>query len=317
MQRRFYIQCIAVLLTAGAMASLYYYATCAGLRQSRSGVPGKLNRIIDDTTHYDAVFVGSSRVSRNIDPTLFRQKTGYASFNAGVDGANLTVMTFLAKAFIRQHHPRFVFINLDTYTMEDDSSIFYYPQYLPYAQTEGMEVMASVEPRLGSSRFAPFVAISYLNDDLKRIAVDQWIRKQPYGDEVYRAEGYEAIHSDEYKGGTDSLRLPFEFDTVNFKKLATLCAFCREYSCQVFFIMAPIRGYVNDETPNHTDYYRRLKAIGARYNVVSLNYYGDARFGRNDFYNDTHLNYKGAELYTTLLADTLLAIGSGPGASIP
>ena len=312
MQRRFYIQVTIVLISAMCFSSLYYYSVCDGLRKTRESFPGKLSYILYDSTHYEAVFFGSSRVSRNINPMEFAQKSGLSAYNAGIDGAGYATTDMLARKFMqRRGMAKYVFINLDTYTLAKDSSLFYYTMFYPHLADPDLYDLARIEPTLRLGRNAPFLAVSYIDDYLKGVAADSYFGIWPEGDTVFDCKGFEPIDSKEFKGSADTFTLSYHYDTVNLKSLDTLCQYFDRNGSKVFFIMAPIWGAIDHRTENATNYYAQLHSIASKHGVTELNYYTDARFTKDKFYNHTHLNHVGADLYSKLLADTICRIRSG------
>jgi hypothetical protein len=308
MARRFFIQIIIVAAIAMLLSSLYYKSICNNLRETKKGIPGKLNQILYDSDKYDAVFVGSSRVLRNIDPILFDSITGMHSYNAGIDGANLTLIMAMTKNFIDCHKgTKFVFINLDTYTMEQDSSIFYYPQLFPHMDDPDMEALAVIEPKLLLGRKFPFLAISYVDDNLKGAAFQNLYDKCPACDPIFNSRGFAPIGSFEYHGKPDSEEpMRFVCDGMGFKKLDSLCGYCTGQHCKVYFIMAPMYNFNSGNGSNAAAYYTLLQKIELKYSIRELNFYNDKRFTKGFFYNNTHMNINGAEMYSHILADSFL-----------
>ncbi|MBS1625222.1 MAG: hypothetical protein JST83_14440 [Bacteroidetes bacterium] len=311
MRQRFYIQIIIVLALATCLSSLCYYITCAGLRHSREGEPGKISFILYDTSRYEVLFTGSSRISRNIDAGLFTSKTGHSTYNAGIDGAGFATMAWLTREFIKSHHtPRYIFINIDLYAMEVESGLFYYPMFYPYLHGSDTRALEAADKRLRRGKWLPFCAIADIDDYLKGVSVDALFSGNGSADSIFHRSGYEPIYSSTYTGQEDSMVLTFDYDVSNFARLDSLCAGCSAEGCQLFFLMSPIYNAREMQTDNSRIFYEYLRNIEAKYNIVELNYYTDRRFGHDMFFNRTHLNNKGATVYTGLLADTFTSLTS-------
>ncbi len=304
MRNRFFIQIVAVALFSITAASVYYYHVCNALNKTNEGPTGKLNHILHNTTHYDAVFMGSSRVLRNINPLLFDSLTGILSYNAGIDGANFTLIDILTRRFIEQHKPKYIFINLDPYTMERDSEVFYYPQFYPHIHDVGMNELAFIEPSLLLGNRYPFIAISYMDDNLKGEATATSFSAENNNDVMLNHRGFEPLLNPDYHGSTDTFSLTLSCDKNAFKKLDSLCAYCTAQHCKVFFMMAPICRATNEHGQNIEIYYSELRNIEARYNISEFNFYDRPGFTKAMFFNQTHINQAGAIVYTRLLADT-------------
>jgi hypothetical protein len=305
MRNRFFIQITIVLLAAGIFSSLYYYSICRELRQAKEGMPAKLNHIFYDKAKYDALFVGSSRVLRNIDPIYFDSLTGVSSYNAGVDGANFTLIDLLVRKYFKSHgSPKYVFINLDTYTMEQDTSFFYYPQFLPHIGDPDLMCMKEKEPNLKTGSHYPFIGISYFNDYFKEVAFYTRFNMCPASDSLWVRKGFMPAMDTTYYGEDGAHAMKFVFVKQKLDQLDSLCRFCTERSCKVFFIMAPIYRSIDTGESNAATYYPTIRSIENKYGISEFNFYTDRSFPKSMFLNLSHLNFIGAHHYTQLLADS-------------
>ena len=78
----------------------------------------KIDACLKDTTKYDILFLGDSRVQQGINPYEVDQTSGLRSFNLGYPGGDARLMHLFATQYIRNHPaPQFVFINVDEYAV--------------------------------------------------------------------------------------------------------------------------------------------------------------------------------------------------------
>jgi hypothetical protein len=306
MKQRFYIQLILVAISALLLSSLYYFSICKALQTTKESFPGKLNQIFYDTTAYDAVFVGSSRVMKNIDPLQFDTIAGIHSYNAGIDGANFTLIDFVTRHFIAGHRPSYVFINIDIYTLQQDSSFFYYTQLFPYIHIDSMDRFIKIEPNLILAKYYPFLAVSYIDDYLKGVSFHTLYDKHPLSDATFIHRGFAPIVSADYQGSADEYPLKFIYSEDGFKKLEALCDYCKAMHCKVFFIMAPIYRAREEKPSNACYFYSRLKPIEEKYNIIEFKFFTNTEFSQKVFFNKSHLNENGARMYTKMLADSFI-----------
>jgi hypothetical protein len=228
-----------------------------------------------------------------------------------MDGACFTTIALFAKKIIQKHGiPGYIFINLDPYTLERDSSLFYYPAFYPHTADPDVYALSKIEPTLRYGRYAPFLALSYIDDYLKGVSINSYLTTSPRGDTdtMPVQNGFEKITTLEYKGGDDSFDITYHYDPANLNKLDSLCQYFDQKGCKVFFIMAPMWKAMAKQTENTKLYYKYLRGIESKYSISELNYYTDTRFSRENFFDHTHLNYRGANLYTQMLADTILQL---------
>lgn len=308
MGRRFFIH-MAVTLGIGIIcSSAYYYTICHGLRETKEFFPGRLNHILYDTTRYDAVFMGTSRVSNGIDPLVFDSITHLHSYNAGMEGASFSAVDLFTRRFVSNHHPKYVFLNIDIYTLEKENSLYDFPQYYAHLQDSDIAVLSKRKKELSLGKCAPFIAVSYIDDYLKGVALDDYLGIYPADDLTWSHRGFSPVSTMDYHGVSDKFPLAFSYDTANFKKLDALCRYCNDQRSEVIFIMAPIYKAFDGGKTNSSDFYSRLKNLESEDSIKELNFYLDDQFTKDMFVNRTHLNRKGAELYSHILGDSVMNI---------
>ena len=310
MSRRFFIHVILTVLIAMSVSSVYYYWVCCGLRHTKEFYPGRLNCILYDTTAYDVVFVGSSRAASLIDPLVFDSVSHLKSYNAGMEGASINAISLFTKKFINRHHPKYVFVNIDNYTLERDSySLFQFPKYYPHLSDTDIATWWKLKPQLLFGKYAPCLAITYMDDFLKGMAFNEFLGCYPFDDLTSLHKGfspYDSIYA--YGGTSNDLGLSFMYDTANFKKLDALCQLCRDQHCEIIFTMAPMYAIHEVKSENVIIFYDRLRTIEAKYHIREFNHYTDRSFKKELFFNRTHLNIKGALIYSHMLADSFTAM---------
>lgn len=71
----------------------------------------KLDVVIKDSTHYDGIYLGDSRVHFGINPYYVDSVTGMKTYNAGMGGATIAEINFLAKQYMsKNRYPEFAVI---------------------------------------------------------------------------------------------------------------------------------------------------------------------------------------------------------------
>lgn len=290
------------LLIGIALSSLFYYAVCQGLRQTKEFFPGRLNTILYDTARYDVVFMGTSHMSWEVDPLLFDSITKLYSYNAGTEGASFSAIDIFTRRMVANHHPKFVLLNIDLYLLEKENSLYNFPQYYPYIGDTDIDKLAVRKAELSYGKYAPFIAISYLDDYLKGNALHGWTDLYPSDDLSHKHRGFSPVYS-AYSGENDSFAINFSYDTANITKLKNLCKYCTSHGCQMLFTMAPIYRSFYPNTGNASDFYQRIRMIEEEYHIPELNFFNSDQFQKSMFANRSHLNHTGAKLYSCILAN--------------
>ena len=309
MGRRFFIHIIMSIALAVVASSAYYYWVCHGLRHAREYTPARLNTALYDTTGYDVAFVGTSRASNLIDPWTFDSVTHLHSYNVGMEGAPFTAIDIFARKFVKKHNPRYIVMNIDIYTMEREYTLFDFPQYYPYMRDTDIAALSKMKEQLDFGKYLPFIAISYIDDRLKGTAFNAFLNRYPAEDLTWPHRGFAPLDSSYvYTGTENEVPVVFNYDTANFKRLDSLCSFFHAHQCEVAFVMAPIYAVHEVKSENANNFYDRLQTIESKYHIREFNHYTDRSFKKELFFNRTHLNIKGALIYSRMLADSFASM---------
>jgi hypothetical protein len=308
MGKRFLVYIITTIVMAMALSTAYYYSVCHGLRHTKEFFFGRLNCILYDSTRYDAVFMGASKVTNDIDPMIFDSLAHLRSYNAGTVGASYSAIDIFTRRFVANHHPKYVFIGLDIDLLKRENSLYDFPQYYPYLQDSDIAVLSKRKREMAFGKYAPFIAVSYMNDYLKGVAYDDWLDIRPADDLTYSHRGFFPAVVMDFQGTPAPFPLAFTYDTANFKKLDALCRYCTDRHCEIIFIMTPLYGVFENGKTNSAAFYARIRTLESKYRIRELNFYIDSRFTKKMFSNKSHLNHKGAILFSRILADSFVQI---------
>ena len=90
----------------------------------------KLNVVIKDSTYYDGIYLGNSKVNFGINPYYVDSVTSLKTYNAGMGGAQMTEINFLLKRYLQKHPaPKFVVLSVDYSTLMNRGRFFQNPCY--------------------------------------------------------------------------------------------------------------------------------------------------------------------------------------------
>jgi len=306
MKKRVYIQVCLTILSTVVLASLYYYLTCLGLRNAKQDATGKYNYICNDTTHYSCVFFGASTIHVGINPLLFDSLTGQNSYNAAMDGIRVTEINLLIEKYVKGHRlPQNIFIAIDGQTLETNHSVWYFPQYFPFVNDEDLKDLIQREPKLLMGKYAPFAAITYLDDPLKNLGL---IGLLNLNSSMYKIQlkGFLPAY---WKGMKEDLpfeEVTFTGDKTGWVLLEKTLESCIKKNIRVNFIIAP--RYNSLPSASFLKLLERLQSYESKYHTRLYNFIASDNFKSKELFpNRTHLNADGAQIFTTLLSQEFLA----------
>ena len=239
--------------------------------------------------NYDNVFIGSSRVANHIDVKYLDSLSGQKNLNLGVEGANYADNLLMLELFINNKNKvSKIFLQLDHFYEYNEMSAIANSDALPFIRNEVISShFKKYDKQYYSYYYLPFYR--YQSADFKigfREFFMSAINKRSKIDFNY---GY----IPKYDSG--DITIPEEFP----KKIADKNIFveeiinlCKENDIELILFCSPFCSYTRDLT-----YVDNLKK---RYS--SLNNYSKA-MDDTFFSNCSHLNYKGARVFTHIIFD--------------
>jgi len=302
MNRRLLYQVPVSVLVVFLLGSVFYYALCKGLRRTDRDSIGKFNYLVNDTTRYNTLFVGSSRVHTALNPVIFDSINGTHSFNAGMDGIRITELNLIVKKFIKSHHaPDNIFINIDGTTLSVTQGVWQFPQYYPYIHDPDFRELTDLEPKLKLGKYAPALALTYFDDPLKNLGLIGLTKKGGNYEELVSLKGFQPTPPHELTTDTAALVADFAREPRGWQLLEETLNYCRENNVHIYFLIAPMYNYTLADSAQV--FFQKLDSIQRAYNVQTFNFMNDKRFDSPKLFADrTHLNSVGAEMYSAIVA---------------
>jgi hypothetical protein len=244
----------------------------------------------------DILFLGNSRVDRNIAFDRVRQLTGKSCLNLALGGNNMLISEALLKDFIQRYgNPQIVVIELSQSTVRTDSmgeiGIFSYcsPNMLALAKTINptYTAFASVfhSLRFNSAAFWRLSAEAFTEPSSRLLqnSIPPGILK-------------------EWQNGAHT-EMPII--DQNMEALSRICAYANAKNIPIRLLIAPYWGEFRKRIVNFESWKARLQQAAGKHPIYD---YSEVFFARPDFFNDEmHLNANGAnEFSQKLITDNVL-----------
>jgi lysophospholipase L1-like esterase len=284
-----------------------YYLYQKGYAKYHAVLQQNLDEVMKGVKNYNVLFVGSSRTLVHVNPKAVDSATGWDSYNAGIDGANLLEINLVLQCFLKKHMaPQLVVLELSTNAFDIERRPFFSPLKY-YSYLDDSLVYRTLKPykRAALLKYLPFTQLTEADDYSKTDALYGWLGKR------------EVLKGDVYKGfeenGDDTITLPFHsgFDTSFYQItnkgkeiLNEIISLCNQRNIKLVFTYAPefylIRKNLNPQ------FFQTIANSSIRNNIPFLDY-RNCFICRNHqlFANPGHLNKKGAAVYSQLLAQDL------------
>lgn len=277
------------------------------LRHSREDEFSVWNDIYYGKINSDVVIYGSSRAMVHLDPKIIGDSLSASAYNLGINGHNFWLQYYRHKEFMEHNKkPGLIIHSVDIFTLAKRKDLFNMEQFLPYMLYDRdlqqwistytgftwfdfnvpliryygqFKVIGKVfkstiagEVMADSSRYMGFAAQNlYWNDDLEKAK-----RKFP-----------------DYRASVDPKSVLL-FD--NYLKE------CIESDIPVVLVYSPEYKEGQDFVKNRDEIMNIFFYFSAKYNIPFIDYSNDSiSYKKEYFYNASHLNAKGAELFTSKL----------------
>jgi hypothetical protein len=256
----------------------------------------------DETIYNDIIINGNSRAWVQYSPNILDDVLGISSYNLGIDGSGINRQIIKFNKYIERHGvPKILIQNIDLFTMAPSYG-YEREQFYPYFFYD-RTLLNDVDI---------YENFSYMEKNLpgyRYYGLNQTIfEKLEY---FPLMKGYAG--SDSPWNGT----ILAEMSAVSFNLDRTMLLIFREflekvtsYGTKVIFVYAPIYYEVNDKCVNIEHMYNTYQCLANEFDIPILDYNDIPMcYDTTYFYNATHLNRVGAELFTTKLAHDIDSLG--------
>ena len=278
------------------------------LKHSDARMFSTYNAIYSDTLQCDAVVMGSSREQVQYDVRILDSITGLNSYNISVDGRCIDAEVVIYNAY--RHHapkPKVIIQNIDWGTMQMSNG-YEREQYLPYLDKDDLfEQTCENEGFSWADRWLPLVRYAgYRNIIFEGLGLPAKVARPG---NIYK--GYIAV--DAPWDGTAFRQIDTLGITVNPEAIEIFdryLAQCQSEGIQVVMVYAPFYiGATRKMGPAADTMFALYQSFADRYGFQILNYtYDSISHDTLNFYNASHLNRRGAEMFSIKLAHDIASL---------
>lgn len=279
------------------------------LRQNQNRMYVAWNQMYNDSTCYDLVINGSSRAWTQYDPLILDSILTSNSFNLGIDGSAINRQIIKYRKYCQLHgDPECLIQNIDLGTM---AATYGYEreQFFPYFFYDGdlINQYAEYEKFSFAEKYIPcYRYLGYKTVLLEALFHDN---EKHYFEYLYK--GYHG-RNENWDGSVlanlDSITCACDTNMVN-----TFIGFLevlKSTGTKVIFVYAPIYYVAREKMVNEQQMFEMYDSIANKYDIPILDYNDIPMcYDTTCFYNATHLNRTGAELFTTKLAHDIDSLG--------
>jgi hypothetical protein len=273
------------------------------LKRYPVGDAGIWNEIFAGRINSEIVVYGASRALGHFDTRIMEDGLGMSVYNLGIDGHNFWLQ-YLRHSILLKYNkkPKVIVLEISTNTLEKRKDLYASDQFLPYMLNQS-EVEAAISSYEGYSYldfhiplFRYFGKVESLVQASIQLLSPSFYRpnrvKGYKGDDLAWNEGWE--HTKLRAKPSKAV-----FDPKTCRLLDSFLEESKALGIKVVFVSTPMFIHAQRYTTNRSEIMAYFGAASKKYGVNYLDYSSDSiSYESKFFYNPTHMNTKGSELFT-------------------
>jgi hypothetical protein len=277
-----------------------------GLRKCSEDNLGTVNRVLKGGIDADILISGSSRAVYHYDPRIIESRTGKTAFNIGRDGTKPDEQLALLSSYLRHNRkPQYLIQSLDVMNLEANGGVNDPKQLLAWLHEDDLYRNALSHRRYFMIyRHLPMVG--FLRTGAMKSAVEGLLGcSNPvssrlsgyYPQDKCWNDDFEAFQRQHPDGVT------WGIEPAGRGALEGILELCRKEGISVILVYSPEYVEAQKITVNRPEIFSVFRDISARYRLPFWDYSQDPISSDRDcFYNSSHLNRKGATLFSQHVA---------------
>ena len=276
------------------------------LKKSKNGEFGVWNDIYNGKINDDLLIYGGSRAWVHFDPQIISDSLGISTYNVGINGHNFWLQNLRHKLLLKYNEqPKVIIHSVDIMTLGKRPDLYNLEQFLPYMMDD--TAMAAA--------ISSYEGYTYLDFNLPLMRYSgKWktvfsAMKMRFGSDNYtpdRIKGYQgkemAWNKDFEKAKSEISEFSMELDSATVILFGKYIRECRDKNIRLIFVNPP--EYIEGQrfVSNRDEIVAVFNKFSKQYNIPFYDYSADSMsYNTKYFYNSTHMNKDGAELFTRKL----------------
>ncbi len=270
------------------------------------------NDIIDGKVNSDIIINGSSRAWVHINPTIIIDSLHISAYNIGIDGHNFWLQNLRHTLLLQKNtKPKLIIHSLDIFTLDKREDLYNPNQFLPYMLWNSA-IKAATSSYKGYNIFDYQLPLVRYFGKWEAIEIALKMFKNPPNAASLRTKGFQGQDiewTDEFeKAKTKMSSLEAKMDSATIALFEQYLINCKAANIKVVLVYSP--EYIEGQkfVSNRGKVIATYENLSKKFNIPFYDYSNDAiSFDKKYFYNASHMNSKGANLFTSKLVDTLKA----------
>ena len=272
-----------------------------------SGEVQEWNEINEGKTNPELAIFGSSRAFIQINPKIIENETKLKSYNFGLNGSKFKMQLYRFNLYRTNNpKPKVVVWNLDTFSFSHIDEVFQPNQYAPF-MLWNFKLYSALKTYKDTNLLDFIIPLyryrdqTYWKDQIAKA------KKEKLGkDGLFRAKGFKSYNRNWFVDWNKMKKKNSDFDATDYKLLESLIQTCKAENIQLIFTIAPEYYKGQPYMLNRDEVIGQYKQTLKKYDLPLLDFSQDTiSYQQKYFYNTTHMNYIGADAFSTALGKEL------------
>lgn len=256
---------------------------------------------------YDHFIYGSSRAWVHIDPSILEEKIGKKYYNLGADGQNFKVQKFRHEELKERTEIKSIIYSVDMFTLGTSEFIYKYEQFLPFMFWKENEVQNFLTPYGYFSFIDFYLPLTRYYGHRTVLSNLLFTKDSTTPSRIRGYAGQERVWNEDLEIAKKNLDfIEIKIDENLLTEFDLFLKECQIGNIQLVLIYTP--EYIDGQkfVTNRSDVIKIYNDLSEKYKIPFLDFSSDSmNYNKDYFYNASHLNKKGAEVFTSKLADSL------------
>ncbi|MHC1775964.1 MAG: hypothetical protein AB9834_11180 [Lentimicrobium sp.] len=276
------------------------------LRKSKNGEFGVWNDIYNGKVNDDLLIYGGSRAWVQFDPQIISDSLNISAYNIGINGHNFWLQYLRHSVLLKYNEkPKVIVHSVDIMTLGKRPDLFNPEQFLPYM----------VDDPAMAKAISSYEGYSYLDYKLPLLRYSgkwkalifalKWTfsSQNSIPDRIKGYQGKDMTWNSDFEKAKEELNeFSMDLDSETVQLFEKYIQECRDMNIKLIFVNPP--EYVEGQhfVKNRDEIIALFSKLGHENNIPFYDYSSDSMsFDKKYFYNSTHMNKLGAELFTKKL----------------
>lgn len=271
-----------------------------------------MNDIYNSKANCDVAIYGSSRAWVHIDPKIISDSLNLTAYNFGIDGHNFWLQYLRHLEFLKHNEkPKLIILSVDLFSLQKRIDLYESVQFLPY-MLWNKNIKKFTSSYIGYNNMDYYLPLYRYVGKFNSLKTSAKILINGRPDIKFRNHGFLGIerkwNSDLEKAKSKQKYYEAKLDKKSVQLFETFIQECKDLKIKLALVYTPEYIDGQDFVANREEVINIYKNCSKKYNLKFYDYSNNKIcYDKKLFYNASHLNNIGAELFTKEFTSDLKA----------